>query len=54
VLGRLGRMAEELHEVAELECNPLLVTDRGATVAGVRVRVAPWEPRPELALRRLR
>ncbi len=52
-LAHLSQMAEDLPEIAELDINPLIVGDDGATAAGARVRVAPWVARPELALRRL-
>nr|MDQ3385285.1 acetate--CoA ligase family protein [Actinomycetota bacterium] len=54
LLLRVGRLVEELPEVAELVLEPVVVTPAGATVAGARVRLAPWRPGPELALRRLR
>ena len=54
LLLRVGRLVEELPEVAALVLEPVVVTPAGATVAGARVRLAPWRPGPELALRRLR
>jgi acyl-CoA synthetase (NDP forming)/GNAT superfamily N-acetyltransferase len=53
LLGRLARMGEDLPDVAEVELDPVLVSDRQATVTDARVRVAPDQPHPELALRRL-
>ncbi|MCU4183662.1 bifunctional GNAT family N-acetyltransferase/acetate--CoA ligase family protein [Acidiferrimicrobium sp. IK] len=53
VLARVARMAEDLPEIVELDINPLIVGPSGALAAGGQVRVAPWVPRPELALRRL-
>jgi acetyl coenzyme A synthetase (ADP forming)-like protein len=41
VLVRLGRLAVDLPELAEADCNPLLVTARGALVVDARIRVAP-------------
>lgn len=52
-LARIGRLAEDVPEIAEMEINPLIVGPDGAMAAGSRIRVAPWVPRPELALRRL-
>jgi hypothetical protein len=54
LLLRVGRLVEELPEVVELELDPVVVTPVGATTAGAWVRLAPWRPGPELALRRLR
>lgn len=41
VLYRLSAMAEDLPELAELDLNPLFVTEHGATAADVRIRVQP-------------
>lgn len=54
VILRVGHLVEELPEVVALVLDPVLVTPRGATVAGVRVRLHPSRPDPELAVRRLR
>ncbi|MDE3085783.1 MAG: GNAT family N-acetyltransferase [Acidobacteriota bacterium] len=40
VLVRLGRLAAELPELAEADCNPLVVTPSGAAVVDARIRVA--------------
>ncbi|MGH9094514.1 MAG: acetate--CoA ligase family protein, partial [Acidimicrobiales bacterium] len=53
VLLRAGRLAEDLPELAELDINPLIVTPAQTAAGGFRARVAPWAPRPELALRHL-
>ena len=53
VLPRLGRMAAELPELAEADCNPLLATPQGCTVVDARIRVRP-EPPDTDAFRRLR
>ncbi len=53
VVVRVGSMADDLPELVQLELNPVIVSSAGAVVIGGRARVAPWEPRPELALRRL-
>jgi acetate---CoA ligase (ADP-forming) len=45
VLLRLGAMADAHPEIVELDCNPVMVDERGATVVDARVRVAPPAPR---------
>jgi acyl-CoA synthetase (NDP forming)/GNAT superfamily N-acetyltransferase len=44
VLLRVGRLAETLPEIAELELNPLVVHDKGCVVVDTRVRVLPRQP----------
>ena len=51
-LVRLGIMAEDLPAIAELDCNPILVHERGATIVDARVRVEPAEPPSPLGARR--
>ena len=46
VLLRLGALADAHPEVAELDCNPIVVAERGATAVDARVRVAPARPGP--------
>jgi hypothetical protein len=47
MLLRLSALVEDLTQVAELDCNPVLVGERGAVVVDARVRVAaPPPPRP--------
>ena len=49
---RLGALMDAHHEVAEIECNPLIVTPQGAIAVDVRARVAATVPRtPEPSLR---
>lgn len=43
---RLGALAAAHPEVVELDCNPVMVLERGAVVVDARVRVAPPGPRP--------
>ena len=38
---RIGRLADELPEVAELDLNPLIVGADGCVVVDARIRVAP-------------
>jgi acetate---CoA ligase (ADP-forming) len=45
VLLRLGALADAHPEIVELDCNPVVVGERGATVVDARVRVAPPAPR---------
>lgn len=42
---RLGALAAAHPEVVELDCNPVMVLERGAVVVDARVRVAPPGPR---------
>ncbi|MEV8438776.1 GNAT family N-acetyltransferase [Actinosynnema sp. NPDC051121] len=53
VLLRVGRLAELVPEVAELDLNPLVLTGRRVLAVDARVRVAPAEP-VDPFLRRLR
>jgi acyl-CoA synthetase (NDP forming)/GNAT superfamily N-acetyltransferase len=54
LLLRLGRLAEELPEVAELDLNPVLVGPDGAVAVDAKLRLAPAGPEPDPTLRRLR
>jgi acetyl coenzyme A synthetase (ADP forming)-like protein len=40
VVLRLGRLAEDLPEIAEVDCNPLIATSTGAVVVDARMRVS--------------
>jgi acyl-CoA synthetase (NDP forming)/GNAT superfamily N-acetyltransferase len=51
---RVGRLVEDVPEVAGLDLAPVVLDAAGAAVAGARLRLARAEPRPERALRRLR
>lgn len=51
---RIGRLLEDLPEVAELDLNPVIVTTDAAVTVDVRIRVAPCDPQPSPLLRRLR
>ena len=53
VLSRLARLADDLPEVAELRANPLIVSDQGAAITDVFVRIAPWRRDDTPDLRRL-
>ncbi|ACZ87636.1 GNAT family N-acetyltransferase [Streptosporangium roseum] len=50
----VGRLLDDLPEVAELDLNPVIVTPAGAVAVDVRVRLAPAAPPPSLFRRRLR
>jgi acyl-CoA synthetase (NDP forming)/RimJ/RimL family protein N-acetyltransferase len=53
LLLRLGRLAEELPEVAELDLNPILVGPHGAIAIDAKLRLAAIGPEPDAALRQL-
>jgi acyl-CoA synthetase (NDP forming) len=53
VLQRVARLAARVAEIAELDINPLIVSDAGAVAVDCRVRVAPVSPGPPADLRRL-
>ena len=53
LLLRVGRMVDDLPEIVHLRLDPVVVTGSGPVVVGAEVRLAPWLPRPELALRRM-
>jgi acyl-CoA synthetase (NDP forming) len=52
VLLRMSAMAEDHPQIAELDCNPVIVTIDGAVVVDARVRVAAVEPPRPLGARR--
>lgn len=54
LLLRVGHLAEMLPEVAEMDCNPVVVTPSGAIAVDVKIRLAPVVPGPPPGLRRLR
>lgn len=49
---RVSAMVEDLPQIAELDCNPFVVHDTGATILDARIRVTSAEPRPLLGVRR--
>jgi acyl-CoA synthetase (NDP forming)/GNAT superfamily N-acetyltransferase len=51
---RLGRLAEDLPELAELDLNPVLVGPRGLIAVDVKLRLAAVGFEPDAALRTLR
>jgi acyl-CoA synthetase (NDP forming) len=44
VLVHVGTMAEAHPEIAEMDCNPVMVSATGAAIVDVRIRVAPATP----------
>ena len=53
VVARVSCLADDLPEVAELDLNPVVVSERGAHVLGAVVRLAPSEGRTDAARREL-
>jgi acetyl coenzyme A synthetase (ADP forming)-like protein len=51
VLLRISAMVEDLPQIAELDCNPIIVHEHGAAIVDARVRVAAFEP-PSVFARR--
>ncbi len=49
---RLGLLADALPQVAELDCNPVMVLPQGIVIVDARARVAPPEPPPLLGAHR--
>jgi acyl-CoA synthetase (NDP forming)/GNAT superfamily N-acetyltransferase len=54
LLLRLGRLAEDLPEIAELDLNPIIVHEDGLSIVDVKMRIAPIRSEPDAALRSLR
>jgi acyl-CoA synthetase (NDP forming) len=53
VLLRVSRLADDLHEVAELDLNPVIAAQSGVLAVDARIRVVPAHPQDPF-LRRLR
>ena len=51
---RVGVLADELPEVAEMDLNPVVVSTTGVLAVDVKIRVAPARDRPDPGLRRMR
>lgn len=49
---RLGLLADALPQVAELDCNPVMVLPQGIVIVDARARVTPPEPPPLLGAHR--
>src|SRR5690606_13690283 len=50
---RLGRLADELPEVAELDLNPIVASASGVAVVAARLRLAEVGAEPDAGLRGL-
>jgi len=50
----VGRLADDILEVAEVEINPAVVSSDGVSVLSARVRVAPPVLSDDLGPRRMR
>jgi acetyl coenzyme A synthetase (ADP forming)-like protein len=48
---RISAMVEDLHQIAEIDCNPFVVNECGAMIVDARVRVAAIESRPLRSVR---
>ena len=51
---RVGRLADDLPEVAEMDCNPVIVSPEAVTIVDVKVRLVPLPPSPLPGVRRMR
>jgi acetate---CoA ligase (ADP-forming) len=49
---RVSAMVEDLPQIAELDCNPFVVQETGATILDARIRVTAVEPHPLFGVRR--
>jgi acetyl coenzyme A synthetase (ADP forming)-like protein len=54
LLLRVGRLADELPEAAEMDCNPVIVLPDAVTVVDVKIRLVPLPPSPLPGVRRMR
>jgi len=48
---RVSALVEDLPQIAELDCNPFVVHESGASILDVRIRVSAVEPRPLVGVR---
>ena len=48
---RVSVMVEDIPQIAELDCNPLVVQEHGAVILDARVRVTTVGPRPIFGVR---
>lgn len=49
---RVSAMVDDIPQIAELDCNPFVVHESGATILDARMRVTAVEPRPLVGARR--
>jgi len=48
---RVSDLVDDLPQIAELDCNPFVVTEQGGEILDARIRVASVEPRPLIGVR---
>ncbi len=48
---RISALVEDISQIAELDCNPFVVHEKGATILDARIRVTAIAPRPLLGAR---
>jgi acyl-CoA synthetase (NDP forming) len=48
---RVSALVDDIPQIAELDCNPFVVTEQGGEILDARVRVASVEPRPLMGVR---
>jgi acyl-CoA synthetase (NDP forming) len=48
---RISALVDDLPQIAELDCNPFVVSERGGVILDARVRVSAVQPRPLLGVR---
>jgi acyl-CoA synthetase (NDP forming) len=49
---RVSALVEDLPQIAELDCNPFVINERGATILDARIRVTSVAPRSLVGARR--
>jgi acyl-CoA synthetase (NDP forming) len=49
---RVSAMVEDVPQIAELDCNPFLIHETGATILDARIRVSAVGPTPLVGVRR--
>ena len=54
LLLRLGRLADDLPQVADLDIDPVIITPAGITIVDVKLRLASVGAEPDAGLRSLR
>jgi acyl-CoA synthetase (NDP forming) len=48
---RVSALVDDIPQIAELDCNPFVVTEQGGQILDARVRVVSVEPRPLIGVR---
>jgi acyl-CoA synthetase (NDP forming) len=49
---RVSALVDDISQIAELDCNPFVVTEHGGQILDARIRVVSVEPRPLIGVRR--